>query len=90
MSFHLDLFIYEWEMVCGFSSVFVSVMKYIRNKVYNGNFNSGYRLGWVIVRGLELGCCFQKDWPSCLFGKHAKIVFEKHFRRGSFNTPCIL
>jgi hypothetical protein len=28
VSFHLDLFIYEWEMVCGFSSVFVSGMKY--------------------------------------------------------------
>ena len=28
MSFLLDLFIYEWEMVCGFSSVFVSGMKY--------------------------------------------------------------
>ena len=52
VSFLLDLFIYEWEMVCGFSSAFVSVMKYIRNKAYNGNFNSGYRLGWVIVRGL--------------------------------------
>jgi len=37
-------------------------------------------------------CCFQKDWPrppSCLFGKHAKIVFEKHLRHGSFNTSCI-
>jgi len=42
VSFLLDLFIYEWEMVCGFSSVFVSVyIKYIRSKVHNGNFNSG-------------------------------------------------
>ena len=32
---------------------------------------------------------FIADWPSCLFGKYAKIVFEKHFRRGSFNTLCI-
>jgi hypothetical protein len=43
VSFHLDLFIYEWEMVCGFSesSAFVSRMKYIRNQ---GNL--------ILVKGL--------------------------------------
>jgi len=78
VSFHLDLFIYEWEMVCGFSSAFVSVyIKYIRSKVHNGNFNSG--LGGLYSAGFRTRLLFSKRLAKLSFWETCKNCVRKAF-----------